>query len=75
MVHKIRTYFLAIVLEAVEQGYLSRDPLRKLKRPQTKKRKDKSYLTPENIHALRDAMRGFRDRLILDPVIDRDASQ
>lgn len=65
-VHKARTYLRAIVQEAVEQGYLQKDPLRRLKRPQVKKRIDRSYLTEEDVWKLRDKMGGFRDQLILD---------
>jgi hypothetical protein len=65
-VHKARTYLRAIVQEAVEQGYIQKDPLRRLKRPQVKKRIDRSYLTEEDVWKLRDKMGGFRDQLILD---------
>jgi integrase len=66
MLHKFRMYLRAIIAEAVEQGYLNKDPLRRLKRPLAKKRVDRSYLTMEQVWALRDQLRGFRDRLILD---------
>ena len=66
MLHKFRMYLRAIIAEAVEQGYLAKDPLRRLKRPVTNKRVDRSYLTMEQVWALRDQVRGFRDQLILD---------
>lgn len=64
--HKARTYFRAIMAEAVEQGYLIKDPVRKLRKPQPRLKVDRSYLSAEEVQALRKAMHGFRDRLILD---------
>lgn len=65
MVHKMRTYLRSVMLEAVEQGFIPRDPLKRVKRPRTKK-PDKTYLTMEEVWALRDQLTNFRDRLILD---------
>lgn len=65
-VHKARVYVRAILEEAVEQGYLSKNPVRKVKRPHTEKRVDRTYLRPEEVARLRIEMRGFRDQLILD---------
>jgi integrase len=66
MLHKTRMYLRSVIQEAVEQGYLPKDPLRRVKRPVSRKRIDRSYLTIEQVWALRDEVRGFRDRLILD---------
>lgn len=66
LVHKCRTYLKSIVTEAVDQGYLPRDPLRKVRRPKVKRKPDKSFLTAEEVERLRGEMRGFRDQLILD---------
>lgn len=75
MVHKIRTYLRAIVSEAVEQGYLQKDPLRRLRKPQARKRKDRSFLTAGEVQSLRDNMNGFRDRLILDILLVRECGR
>lgn len=69
MVGKARCYLKSVVAEAVELKYLPTDPLRKLRKPKVVKRVDQTFLTPEEVHALRDQMRGLRDRLILDILI------
>lgn len=66
LVWKARTYLRSILNEAVELDYLKKNPLRRLKKPQIRKKIDKAYLTVEQVQALREAMQGFRDQLILD---------
>jgi integrase len=66
LVHKARVYLKTILEEAVNQGYLVRNPVRRLKRPHVEKRTDRTYLRAEEVVRLRGEMKGFRDRLILD---------
>lgn len=69
LVSKARCYLKSVVTEAVELKYLPADPLRKLRKPKVVRKIDQTFLTPEQIHVLRDEMRGLRDRLILDILI------
>ena len=63
LVVKARTWTRAILEEAVEQEYLTRNPARKLTMPPTRET-CKRFLTKDEYHKLLDALYG-RDRLIL----------
>jgi len=64
LVHKCRTYLRAIMEEAVEQGFLSRNPLRRLPLPRTRP-ESRPVLDLEQAGALLREMPTLRDRLIL----------
>ena len=64
LVHKCRTYLRAILEEAVEQGFLSRNPLRRLPLPRTRP-EQRPVLNLEQTAALLREMPTFRDRIIL----------
>ncbi len=62
VVHKIRTYLKACLEEAIDQGALIKNPMRKLPQPDTRP-ECRRYLSIEEIQVLLDAMEA-RDRLI-----------
>jgi integrase len=64
LVHKVRVYAKAALEEAVEQGYLDKNPVRKIQNPQTRP-PSKRYLSLDEIRRLLDAMGNPRDRLIV----------
>lgn len=63
MLSKVRTWLKAILDEAVDQGYLEKNPARKLELPQTRERSTR-FLTLKEIGRLLSATAG-RDHLIL----------
>lgn len=67
VVHKERTWVKAVLDEALEQGYLSKNPARKLIRPITRT-PCKRFLTPEEYQNLMTQLQG-RDRLILSLLV------
>lgn len=62
IVHKCRVYMKSITVEAVEQDYLMKDPLRRLIMPRTKKA-SKPTLTPEQIQAVVHQLVNTRDQV------------
>lgn len=62
VVHKIRTYLKACLEEAVDQGAIVKNPMRKLPQPDTRP-ECRRFLSIEEIQALLDSMNA-RDRLI-----------
>jgi len=64
LVDKVRVYLRAICEEAIDQGYLDRNPARKLRMPADVRPVDKSTLTAADASAVTRALGSTRDRLI-----------
>jgi integrase len=66
LVWKARTYLMAVMSEAVDQDYLPKNPLRRMRRPRVRRAIDRTALTAEDVRLLRAEIDGERDKLILD---------